>query len=235
MKMDEIQFIPRKTQSSASATEPDGSETSPSFWEEKLKNKPGNKQLLEDVFRFGLAIVVASGVYFLAVWFMADTMNYFLKHFIGLVLSVLFLAAFRAVQSTPPIIGKAVAIWLLLLFIYNISNHYFIPSSNQTETDVAKIVEKEHPADSVMALRPGSYCFKLDSGATTGWLKFASGEGVINYCISSSDSDYNYHFIIAGRKELYKGGQNASVPLGKQPFKIQALGEETITIVITRV
>ncbi|MFA6194512.1 MAG: hypothetical protein WC719_02050 [Patescibacteria group bacterium] len=230
MEIHEVQFIPRQTKSQKVKTDSDDSDVPVSSWRERIKKS----QLAVDAFRFISAAIVASGVYFLAVWLMSDTMNYFLKHFIGLIIGGLFLAAFRAVQSTPPVIGKAVVIWLSLLFIYNISNHYFISSDGHSDRAGQVISKKGHPADSVVALRPGRYSFKLEPGMTTKWMKLPYGEGLINYHISSPN--YNYQFIIAGKKKVYKGGKDASVPLEVGlPFQIQALGDETITIVIARV
>lgn len=194
----------------------------------------GKEETVADVKKFVLAAIVASSVYFIAVAAMSDAMNYFLKHFIGLIIGVLFLAAFRAVQTTPAVIGTAVALWLSLLFIYNISNHYLVSPNRQSSQASRVVFEKGHPADSVVALKPGRYSLRLNPGAATRWMKLPYGAGLINYQISSPN--YEYLFIISGKKEVYRGGKNANVPLEVGvPFKIQALGDETITIVITRV
>jgi len=189
---------------------------------------------LPDIAKFIAAIIVASITYFIASVAISEEMNYFLRHLLCLVLSIMALFAFNTVQKTIPVIGRAVVILLLLFFIYKTTDHYFgQPKENKVEKEIQAENKPIVKKGDVMVLHPGHYRFELKNGESTMWMKFPKGEGILDY--SCSSPNYSYQTIIAGKPNPYKGGEGTKIPLTKDSFfKIQALANDTIFIVITR-
>lgn len=94
-------------------------------WKESLRTPSG---IIGDIIKFVVAVIVASVVYWVSILIMSEHMNFFVRHLMALVIAFLVLVAFKSIQKTTPVIGNAVVICLILWFVYNISNHYFVPT-----------------------------------------------------------------------------------------------------------
>ena len=243
MKDEEIQFIPRNDRKPEPAETASDSQEPDSTSKVSIKIPSG---VVGDIFWMVVSAVIALAVYCIGVAVMSEKMNFFLRHFIGLIIGLMFLAAFNSVQKTAPVLGRTVVILLLVLFIYNISNHYFVSSAdgsgNQTQTGQTvrsggatvspSRPTEDMPADSVLVLPAGESRFVLVDSASTGWLTIPKN-GRFSYSISSKN--YNYKIIFSDGAE-YRGKPDAVIPWREKPvFKIQAFGKDSVIVMIKRI
>jgi hypothetical protein len=184
-----------------------------------------------------LALVIAATVYTFAVYFLPEGMNYFLKHLVGLVTALLILAAvdsIKLLEGSKPSIKAAVIIFLCVIFLYKVINHY--AGKNETENNGYSSV-------SVGSAKSGpSIHYRPDSIFTRGTyhIKF-NGETPFNICIDSKASGSRYYLASLGGDyvAVYDDGEPISdgpgrktvFPYKKEPvFYLQADGETTVRL-----
>jgi|GEM_PF-2112227 len=210
--------------------------------DQNLKNFRGSlvaqikeSSLVSDMTKFFLALVIASGTYFVASIIISEDMNYFLRHFLCLVFSIMTLAAFNLVQTTVPIIGRAIIVLLFLFFIYKTTDHYFgQPQKNRTAGEVKEQIIKSTVSD-ILVLYPGIYSFELEDSASSGWLTIPRS-GRYRYTISSPS--YSYKIVLLDGR-VYSGDPKTIIPWNQRPvFKLvrqMKSQKETISVEITEI
>ena len=209
------------------------SDSNPSSLKEKMKSMQGSEWG-----RVGLAAIVSVGSYCLMAMVLFGEMNFFLKHFLILILSLLLLAGINAAQKTPPIIGKAVTIFLIFLFLVNITRHYFISpdgtkgrEKDRRENVVTATRKPVVANEKFMILLPGTHTFDVEKDSTTIWLALPA-EGKYYYEISSPSYDY---VILLRDGHQYKGGPDVTIPWQERMiFKLHGLKKEKITVKIKK-
>lgn len=226
--------VPKSSVDQSGQTAPAGG-SNPSGLQEKMKSMQGSEWG-----RVGLAVIVSVGTYYLMAGVLFGEMNFFLKHFLILAFAILLLAGINAAQKTPPIIGKAVTIFLVLIFLVNIARHYFISSDSSKEKDgnrsenvIAKDTRKQVVAnEKFMILFPGTHTFEVGKDSTTCWLALPA-KGKYHYEISSPTYS---HLILLEDGHQYKDGPDVVIPWQERMiFKLCGLAKEKITVKVIQI
>jgi len=247
MEIKGTQFIPEQDQASSAATVSAASKTpkvSTSAWKEKLKTRlgvTGKIMKVGDLILVILAAAVAVTAYSIAISILPEEMKYWVRHLVGLILGLAVLIGVKSVQKTPSVIGTSVAIFMFVLFSYNIAIHYFVPKTGDyvSGQDIPSNEFAVNPRDSISGLSPdsvsilsfGAHQFVLKDSASTKWLATPKNS-YCHYTISSPT--YNYKIIFSDGAE-YKGNAKTEILWREKPvFKIQALGKDSVAVTITR-
>jgi len=124
------------------------------------------KTQVQDLGRMVVAFAIAVGVYALAVHIMPEKMNFFLRHFLGVIVAGFVLGGLRAaMKGRATISGQAIALIMAGIFVFNISAHYFVPREGKQDNErLAKNRRNRQPAERVyhseaFTLHPGEQWF----------------------------------------------------------------------------
>lgn len=169
--------------------------------------------------------VIAFVTYSIAITVLPVEMAFFVRHFIGLILTFLFLAAVAKSQKNRSGNASAIVIFVIMIFVFNISRHYFVPGemeANNYDNTIGistKTIEKD-----------GIYTFKLKAGESTGWIGFLEEKTVD---VSYSSPDYDYRLFYSDNTD-YPGGPKVSVPEKKHCYvNVKANSDQFITMKVT--
>ncbi len=211
-----------------------------------LDSHDGN---IGDIKRFVTAVVIATVLYHIGIELMPVAMVYFWKNFWTVVMVLLFLAIYKAVQKTEPVIGKAVFLALIFWFGYYTISYYGGGRNSKTvdnteqniyndadqilqnKTDSLRIIRSDIESKA-MILPIGTHRFNLSNNDSTGWLTIPA-TGKYEYSISSKE--YNYKIVYSDGMQ-FKGTKHGTIPWRARPvFQVKSLGDDSIKIQIKKI
>lgn len=195
--------------------------------------------LVQGLMLIALALVVAAAAYAFAVYFLPEGMNYFLKHLVGLAIAISILAAINSIElfkESKLGIKTAVIIFLCVIFLYKVINHY----AGKDETG-----NNGYSSVSVRSTKSSSSAhYRPDSVFTRGvyYVKF-NGETPFNICVNSNASGSRYYLKPLDKDYIvvYNDGEPVSdgpgretvFPYKKEPvFCFRADGEATVKLTV---
>jgi len=195
-----------------------------------------NNERVQELKKYGIAIIIALFVYFIAFALFRDSVSYFWRSFLSLLVGIVSLAALNTIQKTPPVIGLAVVMMMIVIFIVSVTNHHAQEKErkNGLSLDKTKPMSSAPNLDDVLLiLSPGEHEFAMEPGDSTKWLTIPPA-GLYRYDIYSKN--YGHTIRLFGENNERKDSPDLVLPYYEKPvFKVRALVKETVFIKITKI